>query len=200
MLGEHWKGGARGYANALVLALGTGLGTGMLANGKLVRAGRMLHPEGGHLILRADDRSALCGCGNFGCAEAFLSGNGFTRRARAHLKDPELTSRTLMSLAKNGNSSAKKLFSEYAHLLAVAIHNYAVAYAPEVVVITGGFAAAAPLFLKETRSELTHLLRHQRIGADLVPKLVRSPLKNQSSLVGAAFVALHPRSKILSAP
>ena len=51
MLAEHWVGAAKGYDNAMILTLGTGLGTGIIANGELVRAGRGLHPEGGHIIL-----------------------------------------------------------------------------------------------------------------------------------------------------
>ncbi|MGZ3709324.1 MAG: ROK family protein, partial [Bdellovibrionota bacterium] len=74
ILAEHWIGVAKGYDNAMILTLGTGLGTGMILNGELVRAGRGLHPEAGHLILKDGDETAPCGCGNLGCAEGYLSG------------------------------------------------------------------------------------------------------------------------------
>ncbi len=73
MLAEHWIGAAKGYDNAMILTLGTGLGTGVIANGELLRAGRFLHPEAGHAIIGFADASAPCGCGNFGCAEAYPS-------------------------------------------------------------------------------------------------------------------------------
>ena len=82
MLAEHWKGKAKGYENSMIMTLGTGLGTGIISNGELLRSGRFLHPEAGHIIIRDGDQSAPCGCGNLGCSEASLSGRGFTRRNR----------------------------------------------------------------------------------------------------------------------
>ena len=160
MLAEHWIGAAKGYDNAMILTLGTGLGTGIIANGELVRAGRHLHPEDGHFIIRAGDTTALCGCGNYGCAEAFLSGGGFGRRASLLLKEKNLDAKAVVDRARAGNAKAKALFREYSELMAVAIHNYVVAYAPEIVVFTGSFAKASPLFLPDTRKHLTQLLKH----------------------------------------
>ena len=190
MLAEHWIGAAQGYDNAMILTLGTGLGTGIIANGELVRAGRHLHPEDGHFILRAGDKTALCGCGNYGCAEAFLSGGGFGRRARLLLKDKTLDAKIVAERARAGNAKAKALFREYAELMAVAIHNYVMAYAPEIVVFTGSFANASSLFLPDTRKHLAHLLRHKRVGVDMMPKLAVSKLEGQAGLIGAAVIGM----------
>ena len=198
ILAEHWVGGASGYANAMVLTLGTGLGTAAIANGKLVRSGRMIHPEAGHVVIRAGDRTALCGCGVYGCSEAFLSGNGFTRRAHRTLRDPSLTTHEIVARAKGADKAAKRLFFEYGELMAVAIHNYCVLYSPEIILFAGGFAEATPLFLKRTQTELKKLLRHKRTGIDLLPKLKKSPLHNQSGLIGAGFIALHPNAAVLA--
>lgn len=190
ILAEHWVGAAKGYDNVMILTLGTGLGTGIITNGELVRAGRMLHPEAGHLILRAGDRTALCGCGNYGCAEAFLSGNGFGKRARFLLKRKDLTAVEVAELARKNNRAAKKLFKEYAELMAIAIHNYVTIYAPEVVVFTGSFAHASDLFLEQTKKLLPPLLKHLSGGVDIMPKLLLSTLDNHAGLVGGGVVAL----------
>jgi glucokinase len=189
MLAEHWVGAAKGYDNAMILTLGTGLGTGIIVNGKLVRAGRFLHPEAGHLILNPTDATAPCGCGNLGCSEAYLSGRHFTIRARERLHKPTLSTVEIADLARHGEPLARELFDEYAEMMAVAIHNYAVIYSPEIVVFTGSFAATADLFLKRTERELLRRLARRRIGVDLMPRLAVSTLGNNAGLIGGAYVA-----------
>lgn len=195
MLAEHWIGRAKGYANAMILTLGTGLGTGILCNGGLVRAGHHFHPEAGHMILRAGDASAPCGCGNQGCAEAYLSGRNFERRVSARLGDPGLTGKALADLARGGDGRALAAFAEYAELMAIAIHNYVVLYCPEIVVFTGSFAAASDLFLTETRRHLERMLARRRAGVDLLPELAVSALDNQAGLIGGAYVAMRDRRR-----
>lgn len=190
VLAERWLGAAKGYDNAMILTLGTGLGTGIIANGKLVRAGRGLHPEAGHLILNWQDPTAPCGCGNIGCPEAYLSGRGFTRRARPRFANPELKAEDIARLARQRDPRALSAFEEYANLMAVAIHNYVVIYAPEIIVFTGSFAAASDLFLKRTRELLEHYLARKRVGIDMMPKLAVSKLKNRAGILGGAYVAL----------
>ena len=191
ILAEKWIGAAKKYRNAMVLTLGTGLGTGIICNGELVRAGRNLHPEAGHLILHENDTTAPCGCGNLGCAEAYLSGRSFTRRARPRFANPNLTAIDIAALARNRDPRALAAFEEYSHLLAVAIHNYVVIYAPEIIILTGSFAAASDLFLKNTRAELTRLLERRNIGLNLTPKISVSTLDNQAGIIGGAYIALH---------
>lgn len=190
MLGEHWRGAARGYQNAMILTLGTGLGTAIISNGELVRAGRHLHTEAGHLIIQAHDSSAPCGCGNLGCAEAYLSGRNFSRRARTRFGNATLTAQDITELARKKDPRALAAFEEYAEMMAIAIHNYVVIYAPEIIVLTGSFAQAAGQFLPSTRHHLLRLLKRRRIGIDLIPKLKVSTLHNQAGLIGAAWIAL----------
>jgi glucokinase len=197
MLAEHWMGAARGIKNAMILTLGTGLGTGVIANGKLVRAGRGLHTEAGHIILRAGDRHAKCGCGNLGCAEAYLSGNGFARwvKHEGWIQDAagtrSLDARAIAELARRGHKGARKAFGEMANLMAVAIHNYSVVFCPEVIVLTGSFAAASDLFLPQVRKETARLLRGRREGIDLLPEIRLSSLDNRAGLLGGAYIGLH---------
>ncbi len=193
MLAEAWLGRAKRYPNAMILTLGTGLGTGMLVNGELVRAGRNQHPEAGHVILNYADSSAPCGCGNLGCAEAYLSGRNFTRRARARFANAELHAKDIAELARKRDPRALAAFQEYAEIMAVALHNYVVLYCPQIIVFTGSFANAADLFLKETEARLERLLARRRVGIDLMPRLAVSKLENSAGVLGAAYVALKRR-------
>jgi len=191
ILGEHWCGAAKNYDNAMILTLGTGLGTAVIANGHLVRAGRHLHTEAGHLIIRAHDSSAPCGCGNLGCAEAYLSGRNFARRNCTQFGNPSLSAQDIADLARKKDPRALAAFEEYAEMMAIAIHNYVVIYAPEIILFTGSFAHAAKLFIPSTKRHLAHLLKRRRVGIDLLPQLKISTLDNQAGLIGAAWVALH---------
>ncbi|MBU6375771.1 MAG: ROK family protein [Bdellovibrionales bacterium] len=193
VMAEHWVGAARGVADGMILTLGTGVGTGMMVDGKLVRAGKGLHTEGGHMIIRAGDVSAICGCGNHGCIESYLSGRSFERRARQALRakegDAGFSGQELAERARAGEPEVRALFEEYAELLAVAIHNFVVLYAPKTVVLAGSFANAADLFLEKTRTHLEELLVRRRHGVDFLPKVVVSSLENRAGVLGGAFVA-----------
>lgn len=189
ILAEHWVGHAKDVENAMILTLGTGLGTGVIANGELVRGGRYQHTEAGHIILKSGDRTAPCGCGNFGCAEAYLAGRTFAHRARVALKIDQIDAPQVAARARRGDKAALALFDEYAEMMAVAIHNYIVLYYPEVVVFTGSFAAASDLFLKNTEKRLEKLLERRNATMNLTPKLVVSTLENQAGLLGGAYVA-----------
>jgi glucokinase len=192
LLAEHWVGAARRKKNVMILTLGTGLGTAFLCNGKLIRGGHGLHTEAGHLILNPHDRTAPCGCGNLGCAEAYLSGKNFSKRAAKSLGLKKLSGEELGALAKSGDPRTLRLFREYGEWLAVATHNYTVTFAPETVILTGSFAATSRYFLPETQRHLRKLLTRRRAPIDLLPRFVVSKLENSAGLLGGAYIAFHP--------
>ncbi len=196
ILAEVWKGLAKGTKNAMILTLGTGLGTAVVANGELVRGGRNQHTEGGHMIIRAGDPSAPCGCGQFGCAEAYLSGRSFSHRARVALGNEVIDAPQIAARAREGDAASIRLFDEYAENLAYALHNYVVIFYPEIVVFTGSFAAAHDLFMEKTAKKLGKLLARRNKVMNIQPKLVISKLENQAGLLGGAFVALRADKKI----
>lgn len=181
-LGEAWAGASKKYDNSLVMTLGTGLGVGVIANGQLLRAGRGLHPEAGHIFLHAGDREALCGCGNYGCAEAYLSGAHFEKRSAKKAKQPR---------GARAIRDGRGIEDDYARHLALAIHTYVVCFAPEVVVVTGGFAKTASKYFTKVKKELASLLERRRVGVDLMPKLVLSKLGENAVILGAAGIAWH---------
>lgn len=187
VLAERWKGGAGD--DCVVLTLGTGLGMGVICDGRLVRGGRGLHPEGGHVLLRAGDPTAPCGCGNLGCAEAFLSGKKFDERAERKLGE-RLKGTEWAARAQAGDPAAKALFAEYSGLLAEYLQNLVVLYYPKTVIFTGSFAAAHECFLPQARAELESLLSRRLRTLPLLPKMRPSKLGHRSGILGGAYVAL----------
>lgn len=191
VLAEHWLGAARGKDNAVLLTLGTGLGVGMIHNGKLLRAGRGLHTEGGHMIMDRKDKTAKCGCGNYGCAEAFLSGKNFTIRAQKSLRRPKLRTQELIALAQTKKSALiKGLFAEYSDIMATFIHNLVVLHAPDIIVFSGSFALAHPLFLPRTKKALNALLRIREKTIKTIPEIQISPLENHAGILGRLLLLL----------
>lgn len=188
VLAEHWQGKGE---NIAVVTLGTGLGLGVIANGRLVRGGRELHPEGGHLLLRPGDPSAPCGCGNLGCAEAYLSGKNFTARVAKALGRPEINTLEIISLAQSGNSQVQEFFTDYSTLLAGYLQNLVVLYYPEKVLLTGSFANAHALFLPRAEAELKTMIARRLKTLPILPKVQVSKLGNRAGVLGAAFIALH---------
>lgn len=191
VLAEHWIGAGKKCQNVMVLTLGTGLGTGIICNGALVRSGRNLHTEAGHTILNWTDHSAPCGCGNFGCAEAYLSGRNFAKRMKNKYPDLGQTAREIADQARQGNSHALAGFDEYAQIMAVAIYNYVRIYSPERIIFAGSFAATADLFQAKTLEHLEKMLVRQSEIIHIVPQLMVSSLRNDSGIIGGAYIALH---------
>jgi glucokinase len=194
-MGEAWKGGhGKKSKNLVAITLGTGVGIGVIANGQVVRAGRGLHPEASHIPIDSQDRARPCGCGNYGCIEAYLSGTHFARHVGEKLTR-ELNGHDLLKLARAGNADVLAAFTEYGHHLALAVRSLAVVFAPEVVVLGGGFAEAAPFFLEQAQSAMPELLRRYRQGFDLVPEIKISKLGEAIGVMGAACMAIAPTNK-----
>lgn len=190
VLGEFWKGGHGRAKNIVAITLGTGVGVGVICNGELVRAGRGLHPEAGHIPLDIFAKDYPCGCGAHGCIEAFLAGSHFTKRLSA-LKHRMLTGQEAVLLAQDGDAQITAAFKEYGRQLADAIRIFVVMFAPEVVVLSGGFSHASHLFFPETRRLLPQLLQRYRKGIDLLPELKASKLQDDAGILGAAYRAHH---------
>ncbi len=194
-LAESWKGGhGRKRNNLVAVTLGTGVGIGAIANGQLVRAGQGLHPEASHIPIHAEDLNYPCACGAYGCIEANLGGTHFARRMSQH-KGRTLTGRDCIELAESGDKVTLKEFADYGRRLAMAIRSIAVLFAPEVIVLSGGFAKASPYFLPATNQHLPKLMERYRDGVDLLPEIRRSKLGDLAGVLGAAYIMLSPGTK-----
>ncbi len=188
VLAEGWKGGHGKTKNIVAITLGTGVGIGALANGALVRAGRGLHPEASHIPINVEDKTHPCGCGAYGCIEAYLGGTHFARGLSRQL-GRELDGTQALALAKEGDVATLAAFEEYGRTLAIALRSLAVVFAPEVVVLSGGFTKASAFFLPATQKHLPQVMNRYREGVDLLPKIKVSKLGDSAGVLGAAFVA-----------
>lgn len=190
LLAESWQGLAKKFRNSMILTLGTGLGTAFICNGRLVRGGNNSHTEAGHMVIVQGDDSALCGCGNYGCAEAYLSGKFFAHRARKKLKNEQIDAVQIAARARRGEKAALALFEDYADHMATTLHNCYRIFGPEVVILTGSFAAANDLFIPQTQEKLRYLMRRYLDLTGPLPEIQVSTLENQAGLLGGAYIAL----------
>lgn len=146
-LGEMVFGTAKGESDFVYLAIGTGLGGAGVANGQIINGVSGWAMEVGHMSLHPDGRP--CTCGNFGCAEMYVSGKGFLAGAADHMlskpeyRDSTITTHRVLELAKRGDPLARAVADEAADALGTVMAWCAVAINPAMIVIGGGLGAAA---------------------------------------------------------
>jgi glucokinase len=191
VLGETWRGAARGMSDVIVLIVGTGIGAGILSGGRLIRGAHELSGCAGWLCI-TDDESALAR--KIGSLEASAAGPAVARIANLALKKRALrndssaiTTEHVADLARAGDRTAREIFRAAGHLLGLGVANLISLFDPEVVVLTGGLSYAADLFLDELAS--TALSRCQPLIAGQV-KIRVSRLQAKANLLGAAKLAL----------
>jgi glucokinase len=192
--------GAGAVSDDLVLVtVGTGIGGGLVLDGRLYHGEHGFAGELGHLIVDPDgDR---CACGNRGCLEAMASGSTLGRLGReAAAGDPEgrlaslaggpglVTGEVVFAAAAEGDKAALALFERVGHWLGVGIASLVTIFDPDLVVVGGGVAATGELLLGPARASFERYV-HARDHRDL-PPVVPARLGADAGLVGAATLAL----------
>ena len=190
-IGEMTYGAARGMKNFVMITLGTGLGSGIVANGQVLYGSDGFAGELGHIIVKRNN-GRLCGCGRIGCLECYCSATGVARTAREFLdrdespsmlrKIPvdEITSKDVYDAAVNGDSIAKEIFDYTGRILGEAFADFAVFSSPEAFIIFGGLAKAGNLLIepiKEAMEKNILFLWRNKI------KILRSELKDTDAAV-----------------
>lgn len=180
-LGELWQGGAKGCKDAVMITLGTGVGGGIIIDGKIVAGFHGAGGEIGHITVNPDEIEA-CNCGQYGCLEQYTSATGIVRMAKRKLakidvetnlrKIEPLTAKNIFDEARKEDSVALELVDELGEILGSALSNLACVVNPEVIVIGGGVSKAGKVLLntiqqhfketafhalKETRFEIAKL-------------------------------------------
>ncbi|MEA3367703.1 MAG: ROK family protein [Planctomycetota bacterium] len=159
--GEFRVGAGRDVQSMFVLTLGTGVGGGIIQDGRLLRGASDTGAELGHVIVQYGGR--LCGCGNRGCLEAYASATAVVDRFRRDATVSELARRDALEAkdvfeaAADGDKAAARIVSETAEYLAVGITSVLHALNPEMVVLTGGMMGAGETFLDEIRRHVRAL-------------------------------------------
>lgn len=155
-LGENWQGGAKGCKSVVMVTLGTGVGGGIIIDGKIIAGFHGAGGEIGHTTVNPDEIEA-CNCGKHGCLEQYVSATGIVRMAKRRLAKSEdettlrgfepLTAKDIFDEAKAGDAVAKELVDELGNILGSALSNIACVVNPEAIVIGGGVSKAGKILI-----------------------------------------------------
>lgn len=184
-VGEMWLGAARGCTDVISVTLGTGVGGGVILNGKLWRGSHGSAGEIGHTTV--DPFSGLkCKCGNTGCLELFASATAIVRMAR-ELGMKELTAEEVYEAGCGGDERALSVFNRFGMYLGIGLANLMNLIDPQIIVITGGAVNGWDLFANEMYRQVHE--RAFRATAQQV-KIARAECGDNAGLLGAARIAL----------
>jgi glucokinase len=181
-LAEARLGAGRGMSSIVMLTLGTGVGGGVVLDGRLYRRWAEL----GHVVVRAGGPPCHGHCHGHGHLEAIASGTAADRIAR-ELYGADANAHLLLERAREGDPPAVERIAEMADLLGAAIGSFANVFDPDVFVIGGGFGEAAADLLLERAQESAR--REALDPADRMLRVVPAQLGSEAGLVGAALVA-----------
>lgn len=185
-------GAARGATDFVYLAIGTGLGGGAVADGRLINGALGFAMEVGHMSV--DPRGRACNCGNHGCVEMYCSGKGLLAGAQAHLPDypqsplaADLNTRAILEAARAGDPLALRVIDEAAAALGTTMAWCVMVLNPALIVIGGGLGIAA-YDLLTARAQAA---MNARLIPDLAPLIQIAPSRIESSALGAAALVWH---------
>ncbi|WP_343208390.1 ROK family glucokinase [Anaerolentibacter hominis] len=194
-LGEMWKGGGKGYKNLILITLGTGIGGGVVVDGKIVNGATGAAGEIGHIKVKTDE-TVPCGCGRKGCLEQYVAAAGIVRCARRKLEESDepsilrgvspLTTREIFDGAKAGDAVSAAVTEEFGDIMGLACAQMATILNPEVFVIGGGVSKAGPMIIDLIRKYFV-----PRVMAALTDtKFVMASLGNDAGIYGAAKMVI----------
>ncbi len=198
-LGETMFGAGKGYENAVMITLGTGVGGGVICNGRLYEGNESKGAELGHMVVKAG--GARCNCGRRGCLEAYASATALIRETKKAMKKhpesamwkfspdiDEVDGRTSFECAKAGDAAAAKVVDDYLYYLAEGLLNYCNIFRPQVIILGGGVCAQGD-YLIGRLDDIMSRAHYGYRGAPAV-KLVIATLGNDAGLIGAASLIM----------
>lgn len=194
-LGELNFGAGKGCQNLICITVGTGIGSGLVVNGKLVRGANNAAGEIGHIKLQMQG-GPICGCGDTGCMEAFASGPAIVAMAEEYisggkstkyreLANPDITPYIVAEAAKQGDVVAKRIYETVGEYIGIGMASVVNLLNPEKIVIGGGVADAGALLLEPIKRTLKQ--RAMPIQADSV-EVVPAELGNTAGVIGASLL------------
>lgn len=194
-LGEMWQGGAKGSKDVIVVTLGTGVGGGVIVNGKIVAGYNGAGGEIGHITVNHDEIEA-CNCGQYGCLEQYTSATGIVRVAKRKLaktteptnltKYNPLTAKDIFDEAKAGDEIALNLVDEVCEILGAALSNMACVVNPEIIVIGGGVSKAGDILTETIKKHYVETSFHACREA----KFALAQLGNDAGMFGCVQLLL----------
>jgi glucokinase len=183
-MGEFAKGAGKPYNNIVLLTLGTGVGSGVVIDKKLLRGGGFA-AELGHVSL--NPKGPKCGCGKKGCLEAYSSATAMIKKGKRVFRNKEVTAKFLFDEAKKGNKKAKHIVDEAMFYLTVAIGNYANAFNPEAIILSGGIIKAGSYLFSNIKKQL----KDQALAVVLKDlKIIPAKLGQDAGIIGAGWLVV----------
>ncbi len=187
---EHWKGAAGGHRNVLGMVVSTGVGGGLILNGRAITGSTGNAGHIGHISV--DPAGPDCVCGGKGCLEAISSGTSLAAWASAHgFTGGDGTAQAVADAAARGEAVALQAFRRSGEALGLAIAGAVTLLDLDLVVIGGGVAAAGPLLFEPLERSYS---RYAALGFAAKPRVVPAQLGSAAGLVGAAAVVLAPEA------
>ena len=195
--GEAASGAAKGYANSVMITLGTGLGGGIIIDNKVYSGFNYGAGELGHIVIELD--GLPCSCGRKGCWEAYSSATGLinmTKKKMAETKDTimhemvaeagKVSGRTAFDAMRDGDPTAKAVVEEYVSYLACGLVNIINIFQPDVLCIGGGISNEGEYLLAPLRAvvERERYTKHN----DKQTVVCKASLGNDAGIIGAAFL------------
>ena len=193
-LGEMWMGGGQGYRDLVVVTLGTGVGGGIIIDGKMLTGATGAGGEIGHIHVD-DSEEEICGCGNRGCLEQYSSATGITRLANqllvssdmdSVLRSGEVSAKTVFDAVKERDPLAVEVAEKFGKYLGDALASIACVVNPEAFVIGGGVSKAGEILIDYIRPHYEKNVFH---GSRQV-KFSLATLGNDAGIYGAAKLIL----------
>lgn len=193
-LGEMWRGGGKGHKNMVAVTLGTGVGGGIIVDGKILTGATGAGGEIGHIHVE-DNEEDVCGCGNCGCLEQYSSATGIVRLAKrrlekddqpSQLRNVELSAKQIFDAVKSKDAVAMEIADQFGEYLGKGLAAVACVVNPEIFVIGGGVSKAGPVILDYFAA---HYKKHVFHGSREA-KLALATLGNDAGIYGAAKLVL----------
>lgn len=194
-LGEMWQGGGRGFSSIVMVTLGTGVGGGIIINGKMLYGVNGAGGEIGHTCVN-DSETEICGCGKKGCLEQYTSATGIKRMAERALQNTDkpsklrkvqdISAKEVFDAAKEGDVLAQELVKSHGQILGKALASVACVCDPEAFVIGGGVSKAGDILLNTTAEYYQQYVFH----ACKNTKFVLATLGNDAGIYGCAEAIL----------
>ena len=193
-LGEMWKGGGQGNKDLIMVTLGTGVGGGIIINGKILTGENGAGGEIGHMCVNLEETDT-CGCGGHGCLEQYASATGISRLARKKMEHEtratiltkeDLSAKAVFDAVKEGDEVATEVATEMGNYLGHAMADMAAVLDPAVFVIGGGVSKAGEVLL----SFIEKPFMEKAFFANKNVKFKLATLGNDAGICGAAKLVL----------
>lgn len=194
-LGEMWRGGGRGYDNMVAVTLGTGVGGGIIVDGKILTGAKGAGGEIGHILVE-EQETEVCGCGKAGCLEQYTSATGVVRLANRRLKKDdkasvlrtgEISAKDVWDAVKAGDELAVEVAKQFGEYLGKGLAAVACVVNPDIFVIGGGVSKAGSVLM----DYMVEPYRKYVFHGSRETKFALATLGNDAGIYGAAKLVLN---------